>query len=131
MTGLAAVAELTLVHIVIGVAITTSSWQRILQVSGVAVRAGQVGMTRRKRNTGFTFVVEKHGAPVDDAVATTTVSAEATLMHVIAEVAGATVAVTWLLKISATMTSLTGQAFVSTFQAKTSYQEVLEFDVCP
>jgi len=93
VAGFAALPDLTKVYIIVDMAAATRGRQRLIKPTGVAALARQVVVTWRKLDTGLPLVVEAHGDPAENAVTAATIAAEATLVNVIAKMAGTTLAV--------------------------------------
>lgn len=94
-------------------------------------RAREAVVTGRQHEGRFTFMVEAHGAPSENAMATSTVGAEAALVNVVPTMAGLTVAVARIAEIGVAVTGFARHAFVTADQCKTGHRKVIEGRVLP
>ena len=108
------IAELPLMHIIVGMAAATFRRQRVVEISGVTGTACEATVTGGKREAGACFMIEVRGIPVKDIMAGATVRAESTFVCVVATMTRATAVVVEIAKVDSAMTSLAAQVFVTT-----------------
>ena len=104
MAAGAPITELAHVHVIRGMAFSTISGQRSVEVFRMATRAAELTMAVRQRKTGLGQMIEQHGVPVEIVVAASAVSAKATCVGVVSRVAAVAIAPGKIHKILSAMT---------------------------
>ena len=131
VAGGTAIAELSFVHVVRGMARAAISGQRLGEIASVARVAGKLPMAGRQREAGLGLVIEQHGIPVEVVVATTAIGAEAAFVRVVFAVAGIAVAATEIFEVGGAMTVPAVQTFMAADEGEARDGHVVEADLGP